>query len=261
MKIEFVSDIHINQWQRYSKSIPDCLNNTEKSDVLCIAGDTSNSVENSIEIITNLLDKFPQVVFVDGNHEHYNYETVNKNKETLKTFASKYSNCHYLDGYPETVIGNVAFIGSNGWYSFDCFAPQIPKEISKMAWNSKSNDSVYINFDCCGPEERAGEDFVSISRALETITVDKVVIVTHTIPNKLLVSKKYQDDYLTPAYVNNYMEMMQDNKNWSKVKIWHFGHTHDPSETIINGVTYINNCVAYPGENKNWTKKIIVSRQ
>jgi len=53
-------------------------------------------------------------------------------------------------------------------------------------------------------------------------------------------------------------ELIELNKE--KIKCWIYGHTHTPSNTIINGIPFLCNSIGYPNENNklNFQTNIIV---
>ena len=47
----------------------------------------------------------------------------------------------------------------------------------------------------------------------------------------------------------NMDELIETNGN--KIKCWIYGHTHTPSNVIINGIPFLCNPIGYPNENVN----------
>jgi hypothetical protein len=44
-------------------------------------------------------------------------------------------------------------------------------------------------------------------------------------------------------------ELIETNKD--KIKCWIYGHTHMPSNVIINDIPFLSNPIGYPNENVN----------
>ena len=112
MKIAVASDLHLE--------FDDiALTNTENADVLVLAGDICTvkhyhsrpEMEKSYgEFFKACSEQFPHVVYVVGNHEHYNYQ-FNYTVNDLKRKLAHYENIHVLDN--ETFeLENKMFIGS-----------------------------------------------------------------------------------------------------------------------------------------------------
>ena len=70
MKIQVMSDTHFEFHQDHGKGFIQTLNLAQEVDVLVHAGDmcTANMLEDKIKAIC---DKYPNVVYVTGNHEYY----------------------------------------------------------------------------------------------------------------------------------------------------------------------------------------------
>jgi hypothetical protein len=49
-------------------------------------------------------------------------------------------------------------------------------------------------------------------------------------------------------------------KEGNKIKCWVYGHTHTPSNIIINGIPFLCNPIGYPNENEilNFEKTFII---
>ena len=62
---DFVSDLHV---EHHSNKMVDW---NPKSDILVIAGDISNDMRISYDHLITIKD-YEYILFVDGNHEHYN---------------------------------------------------------------------------------------------------------------------------------------------------------------------------------------------
>jgi hypothetical protein len=138
MKIDVCSDIHSEQW--WSKSrIVDCNGPRKRTstgltmhidwewykkqagnnaEILIIAGDISDKIETTQTIVEQAASIYNHVVFVDGNHDHYNNKPYSKNMQFLN--EKKSENARFLN--PDSigfVIDDIAIIGCNGWYC-DC---------------------------------------------------------------------------------------------------------------------------------------------
>ena len=80
INIDIVSDLHIEQWDSSIKNkypsgkIKDSPYKfpNKKSNILIIAGDISDDINNSLNYINELSKIYQNVLFIDGNHEHVN---------------------------------------------------------------------------------------------------------------------------------------------------------------------------------------------
>ena len=83
-------------------------------------------------------------------------------------------------------------------------------------------------------------------------TVNKIVVVTHTAPDKdFLFDDNPSLGRLSASYANSqYSEVIQTDIN-KKISCWCFGHTHKRHDTVKDHIRYINNARGYPGEKFN----------
>ena len=116
MKLGICSDIHLEFGY-----LP--IDNKEGIDVLVLAGDIlvaktltsegtphKKTAEQFRTFFSECSAKFPHVVFIMGNHEHYHGD-FNETAKTLRKFcASIGSNIHFLDKEAKQ-IDDVIFIG------------------------------------------------------------------------------------------------------------------------------------------------------
>lgn len=113
--------------------------------ILILAGDiTVANKQVPMERFVNLIDRackqFKHVIYIMGNHEHYDCaftETPKKIKKALKPL--KLTNFTFLNN-SSVIIENIAFIGTTLWTSANDRNP-----ITEMTWSSM-NDSRTIRY-------------------------------------------------------------------------------------------------------------------
>ena len=99
MKIDFVSDLHLDTWQPEQTWT---WLKTRKSDYLLIAGDTSDYIEHPqktdlYESLIHLGNNYKHVYFIDGNHEFQpNRLNVEEIKEDIIECIDPLDNVHYI---------------------------------------------------------------------------------------------------------------------------------------------------------------------
>lgn len=282
MKFDIVSDMHIDAWamttQLYDPRLKRWTGEPYQSDfihydwsffknadssVLVIAGDTSNSIQATAELVDQAATEYDHVVFVDGNHEHY--VTSASVSANMSEFASRYANndkVTYLDGSSSIVIDGVMFTGATGWYDWRAFETRgVSYEQAVQAWKSYSNDSRIPNYaDLESPERLAMIQAVQLAETVRAANEDDsiraIVMVTHMSPDPELMEWKptnHNWNCLTPSYVNTALKSVLDADSNQKIKYWVYGHTHTQKATEINGVKYINNARGYPRENDSFS--------
>ena len=108
MKIALASDLHL-------EFEPIVLENTEGADVLLLAGDICEAhfFEKRLPFFEQVARDFPLVIYVLGNHEHYNYD-FKYTAGDLKKHLAHLKNVILLDTEAYT-HGDVTFIGGTLW--------------------------------------------------------------------------------------------------------------------------------------------------
>lgn len=133
---------------------------------------------------------------------------------------------------------------ANGWYyieeEFTCYrymndgrmSGLRSKDINDLA----RNDTEFI--------EKVLIDWKNTQRA--------GVVVTHTAPCLDTLNPAYEGHYSNAWYWNPGMRDLLS-KYSNQIKVWCHGHTHAPSDKIVEGVRVVCNPRGYPGENPEWS--------
>ncbi len=239
----------------------------ENSDVLVIAGDTANHLDFTRDVIVEASRYYPHVVFVDGNHEHYNnYRnkwTVMRDVEWLQqqfNWNDKIvDNVTYLVGQTTYKIGSTLFIGENGWYNF-CFSMGAHPKQQQRDWRMQSNDPNCIRFGKKHRPEKLARKHVETLKehvywAQNDDTIDEIVVVTHTLPTEQAFGQFANPSHpffaLNGAYCNNWMREVWEADEKGKIKTWCFGHTHERRDFFDErGLHFVCNPRGYRGEKK-----------
>ena len=260
MKFDLANDIHTDLWRGGSASINWGKQRNEGSDLLILAGDTSNYINELKHVLEQASEVYKHVIFTDGNHEHYFWgNDVDDLEAYLADVALTFPNVTYLNGTNRFEMEGTVFIGCNGWYDFcvheDRFA--IPDAIA--AWKQMSNDPRMINFGKTSVIVRALTHSAQIIKQVSDLqdTDKDIVVITHTIPNRVLSQwspyTNTPDAILNGAYYNAGMENAYFADVNKRIKVWTYGHTHVPFDKMIGHVRYINNARGYQSEgNTRW---------
>ena len=271
MKVALASDVHLEFG-------PISLENTENADVLilsgdiCVAKDILNRDDNGIfdrfsrsntihTFFQECCERFPHVVYVMGNHEHYHGDYAN----TLTILRDRFgylANLHILD--KEMVqLGGVSFIGGTLWTDMN-------KEDSITLLHMKGmmndircvdNSKNVVSFKTFDEDNnvvfktRAAkftpEDAVVDHRAmLEYIRLmiegkfdQKFVVVGHHSPSKLSTKPQYEDEVImNGGYSSDLSEFILDHP---QIKLWTHGHTHHKFDYMIGSTRIVCNPRGY----------------
>jgi predicted phosphohydrolase len=238
MKLRYLSDLHLefiksHKIEQFIKKI------TPDMDEICIlAGDIGNPYQSNYDIfMTFISNNFKKIFVIAGNHEYYNKtKTIEETNEFLKNYFQKFNNISFLNNNYEN-YENYCFVGTTLW--------------------SKITNPIYeINDVYCIPNF----DYIQYNR-FNMLSVDfledtlhhneNCIIITHHMPSSSLIDIKYKTKEMLPYnqwFYCNMDEFIETNKN--KIKCWIYGHTHTPSNVIINEIPFLCNPIGYPNENK-----------
>ncbi len=235
------------------------------ADVLIIAGDTANSIGQASKAINNISKHYDNIVVVPGNHEHY----ANSNqKRTVQDASGRFSellnnNVSYLPNGP-VKIGDIWFVGNNGWYSFDYNGDPSHNKAVYMGKDSVMNDNHNIGFsalDQLPPWELAIREYDELNGHVKDITESdnnaKIMVVTHTAPLRQSLSEKPEHLVYNPFYANLHMSKIMDDYP-NNIIGWAHGHTHYRSMKYYNnGIPIIVNPRGYQNQNTNWEPVVL----
>ena len=291
MKIALASDLHL-EFGTIS------LTNDEAADVLILSGDiivAKDLLERDVyeirgedrsarfhKFFQECSERFPQVIYIAGNHEHYNgdYATT---LETLKTRLHYLKNVHVLDR--EFVeIGDTLFFGGTLWTDMNKEDPLTLYSIRKMMNDFRCVDDsttpisyrATVNKDkpvgmsdeewlALPYENRTTEVFKTrigtlspqtvveehksflkfLKESIESRPEKKWVVCGHHSPSKKSTKPRYEKEIvMNGAYSSDLTDFILDHP---QIKVWTHGHTHHTFEYNIGDTTILCNPRGYIG--------------
>ena len=237
MKLRYISDLHLefitpNKIEQFIRKIPSGM-----EEICILAGDVGNPYQSNYDTFMQFISKnFKKTFVISGNHEYYNKtKTIQETNDFMKEYFQKFNNISFLNNNYEH-YDNYCFIGTTLW--------------SKITNPSYEINDVYSipNFD-----------YIQYNR-LNMLSVDfledalqkneNCIVITHHVPSNSLIDIKYKTTKMLPYnqwFYCNMDEMIEINK--TKIKCWFYGHTHSPSNVIINEIPFLCNPIGYPNEN------------
>jgi len=243
MKIDFVSDLHVDTWQPEQRWN---WTTTRKSDYILIAGDISDYIETGDEndVYTSLIrlgNIYKDVYFVDGNHEFQpNRLNVEAVKEDLIDCIGVLENVHYIP-IQENIIGDVGIVGCNGWwdYTFDGTDPEECLEDWKLREGFKIDTEILRHFFTY----LAKKDAIELEQQIKNIydKVKKIIVVTHVVAHPTMCTTHYPGPKVRNGLYGNAKFMPIAKKYSSKIKYWISGHSHDVMEEKEHGIHFLSN--------------------
>lgn len=229
----------------------------EGSETVVLAGDISNDPTLTAKVLAMAASVYENVIFVDGNHEHYNNirvgMNVSKTMDYLRAAAKAIPNVVYLTGTNSVIIDDVMFVGANAWYDFTMQPSQYSASASKTTWTNHINDSKLAIFDR-QPEVYAKQQADAIAKvvadAQDNQMVENIVVVTHTVPSPkgLLVKHDPIWDCLNGAFGCGAMANVFAADVNRKIVHSIFGHTHYGYDfDDFDGIRFVCNPRGYHG--------------
>jgi predicted phosphodiesterase len=266
MKVYVTSDIHLEFGDLD-------LQNKDNVDVLILSGDICvakylNGVHPHDSRYRNFFKKccerFPKVVYVLGNHEHYSYD-IQETTAHLKRELT-YDNLYILDN--ETVdIDDYTFIGTTLWTNMN-------EEDSLTLYHV---DSMMNDFRVIKNSARTVNEWGKPARLTPADTViehkksmdyinhvvsehadKKYVVVGHHCPSFKSVHPKYaHDKIMNAAFASDLDDFIAYRP---QIKLWTHGHTHEPFDYTIGTTRIVCNPRGYSGHEvraNGWQPQLI----
>lgn len=289
MKIALASDLHL-EFGTIS------LEN-EGADVLILSGDILVAQRLADRDVYNIMGeatqsnryhtfmqeccaRFPHVIYVAGNHEHYDGDFAT----TLPHLREKFSylkNLYILDKEMK-IIDDVTFVGGTLWTNmnnmdsltlyevknkmndFRIVSNSLRSVSRKVPVYKKDEAGEYIKDEngfniqdgykfkeypsTFSPEDAAADHVAMmqfIEHTVKGMTDEKFVVVGHHAPSRLSTKPQYEKDFhLNGAYSSDLSEIMLDNP---QIKLWTHGHTHHEFEYTIGETKVVCNPRGYIG--------------
>lgn len=254
MKFDLMSDLHVDLSPSYKLD----YGSMATSRIAVVAGDVANDPDTAVFELEKIAAHYDKVLYVDGNHEHYDNQSESKNRANrmppqtyalLRSAFESHPNIVYLDqGRNAYLIDGTAFIGANGWYDFN---HQAPAERCIQTWYEKMNDSYWANIDhewVWNESVKHSSNLAATVAAMnQNPNVREIVLITHTIPHEKGIYQHPSN--ITWNLLNGcYLNSRSKQAHFGKVTTHCFGHTHKRQQFNVGGVEFVCNPRGYQGE-------------
>ena len=247
---DLISDLHLETW-------PDFDWEGQATSQFCIvAGDVSKNYQLLSQGLSHLSDCYKGVFYIDGNDEHkQNLNQIGGNYKEIQGILDEFPNVIYLQDNA-VVVDGVAIIATNGWWTWD-FDPNVDPVESKQAYRDKFNCESWVPEVI---ENIAFNDVNYLSSSVKRLQthsdVKKIIVVTHTVPTRDLISHDVEligtHRYNTMGH--SFIKQILNEDSENKISHWCFGHYHGSVDRVIDGIRYVNNCKGR-GDTK-WKKSV-----
>lgn len=239
--IRYMSDLHLEfikpeNIEEFIKQIPSGIN-----EICILAGDIGNPCESNYDIFMNFISKnFKKTFVIPGNHEYYNEtKTIQETNIFLEEYFQQFNNISFLNNSYE-IYDNNCFIGTTLW-------SKITDPRYKINDVYHIPDFDYIKYNILNS--------LSIDFLEKTVNSNKnCIVITHHMPSESLIDEKYKTIDTKPYnqwFYSNMDKFIATKKTKKLIKCWIYGHTHAPSDVIINNIPFLCNPIGYPDENEN----------
>ena len=281
MKIAVCSDLHLEFGDLD-------LHNDEGADVLILGGDIlvaedlkgagspivkvtetlSIRAERYVDFINRCSERFPHVIYIMGNHEHYHGDFAESAKLIKGTFGDL-KNFYFLDKDWININGTF-FYGGTLWTDMNNEDPRTMREMAycmndyRGVDNSNRQVSYRVPIDVENekptgwemkqrPGQFTPDDSVAdhkeflkgLDVALGLYPNHRFVVVGHHAPSKQSTHPRYRNEVImNGAYSTNLDNFMLDRR---QIKLWTHGHTHEDFDYMIGTTRVLCNPRGYDG--------------
>jgi Icc-related predicted phosphoesterase len=260
MKIALVSDVHLEFGDLE-------FDNTHNADVLILGGDICVGADMTQRDLYHTLgqeyrsnrfhafferccDRFPHVIFIVGNHEHYHGDFT-KTVPHFKDVLGYLPNLHILEK-EIWVLDDVTFIGGTLWTDMNRRDIRTLHEISRMMNDFRCVDHGAKLADQRGWGGRftttdAADDHDAmvefIKTTVEANPAGRYVVVGHNAPSRLSTHPRYASEaIMNGGYSSELDDFILDHP---QIKLWTHGHTHEDFDYQIGSTRILCNPRGY----------------
>jgi Icc-related predicted phosphoesterase len=265
-KIVFGSDIHL-EFGDLDRS------NEHNADILILAGDIATPHywrmnhdgtvramrEKQVGFFRRMSERFPQILYIPGNHEHYKGD-YGLTEQILQEELAKFPNIK-VGNHINYQEDGLTIIGDTLWTDFD------KNNADTMLWAQLGmNDFriVYKNDDTFKPADAYEIHKTALAQLeaeadLANARGDKLIVVSHHLPSLQVISAGFRDDRLNGAYASDLDWFIEK----YKPAFWIHGHSHPPVDKMIGETRVMRNPRGYVGhehsmaEDKAYNFKLI----
>lgn len=235
MKLQILSDLHLEFHRDGGVEFIDSLKG--EADVLVLAGDVCGH-DQIVAVLRRFCDRYPQVLYVHGNHEFYGSDRKTVVDRTLEAERCC-PNLLWLDGDGVELEGR-RFHGTPLWFQRDTAAP---------TW--AINDFSQIR------DYRAWvyEQNRYATQYLHDMLAPGDIVITHHLPSQRSVHPRYVGSPLNSFFVCALDLLIQSRRP----ALWIHGHTHFPFDYQLGETRIVCNPLGYPREiEPNFNDNLII---
>jgi Icc-related predicted phosphoesterase len=264
MKIAVCSDLHLEFGDLD-------LANDQDADVLVLGGDIFIATELSefaydtsaaiipatdsvrergqryVDFVTRCSERFPHVILIMGNHEHYHGDFAQSARIIRDTFGHL-DNVYFMDKECR-IINGVVFYGGTLWTNMNGEDPLTMHNI-RMSMNdyncvkntSEEGKKVFM------PQDSVDDHRDFLQKLDDTLALHPelpVVVCGHHAPSRASTHPRYRTEFVVNgAYSSNLDDWILDRR---QIRLWTHGHTHEDFDYMIGTTRIVCNPRGYDG--------------
>ena len=286
MKIAVCSDLHL-EFGTLSLENPGDVDVLILSGDICVARDMMHHDAHGIvdfgksaryhTFFQECSDRFPHVLYVVGNHEHYHGDFKHTIPD-LKARLAYLENIHILDK-EIFELNDTVFVGGTLWTDMNKEDPLTLHMISRMMndFRCVDNSNREVNYKTFNEDNKpifktriarfSPEDAVEEHKKMldyirvvyETVPPWKqIVVVGHHTPSHNSCHPRYKTDReMNGGYHSDLSEFIMDRP---AIKLWTHGHTHEVFDYMVGECRVVCNPRGYIGYEQladNFTLKVV----
>lgn len=191
-------------------------------------------------------ERFPDVIYIPGNHEFYNGKWVESIKD-LRDECAYYPNIHFLE-CDAWAKDDITFVGGTIWTNMNKGDPLTLHAVSAMMNDFhciRNDERGYTKLRPMHTVERHLKTMGYIRTVIENNSNGKYVVVGHHAPSPLSVHPRYKhDNLMNGAYCSDLSNFILDHP---QIKLWTHGHTHHEFDYMVGGCRIVCNPRGYIG--------------
>lgn len=207
-----------------------------------VAGNVSRDRNVLFETLEHLGQQYKHVFYIDGSLDHRNQlADLNDSYKELAQQISKIDNVVFLQDNV-AIADKVAIVACNGWWTYD-FNSDVSDDQAEMflrdEWGCNTNELASIYAMAYGDARYLT---VSIERLQEIQEIEKIIVITNTVPLPQLIHDTTTRDSIKFSILGNSLIsqcLAADERNL--IDTWCFGHYENSVDEIVAGVRFVSN--------------------
>jgi predicted phosphohydrolase len=225
-----MSDLHFEYHADAGRALVAACHAPE-ADVLVLAGDIAMA-EGIPDALALFSERYPNVIYVHGNHEYYG-STRERVVAITREACARLGNVHWLDASAVEIKGT-RFFGAPLWF---------PENEAAVRHSRHLNDFRQIT----GAEAWVYREHQRARRLLEEQVRPGDVVISHHLPAEACVLPQYKDHPLNCFFVAGVEDVLEK----TRPALWMHGHTHGNVDVVIGETRVLCNPHGYVKRDEN----------